>query len=331
MSPRRTSATAIAVAALVAFAHPGQAAPWGLAPGEFYSELSGSFFSSRSFYRNVDEARTDMAARFEERSLRSHNEFGWKKRATVWVDLPFVSRSFVSDAGGAAASSGLGDIGLGVRVALASGRFPAAIELGWTGSLGTNRFLFPGTSGSGGLDASSLEAQRAGVLDDSSTFFSSGLQSLSLGLELGGALTGRGYWTLGGGYRTRYLSLGARKDTSRFADFVTVSAGLGAWLGSRLLVSGEWRSERQLSEGVTYDLILPAVPGANGPELQSMSHLTGPRVTFRVDERMDVFAGSWHTPGGRNVLHHDLYYCGIAWKNSSLDRLAGALGGTKAR
>jgi hypothetical protein len=54
-------------------------------------------------------------------------------------------------------------------------------------------------------------------------------------------------------------------------------------------------------------------------------------VTYRVDERMDVFAGSWHTPRGRNVLHHDLYYCGIAWKHTGLDRLAGALGGTKAR
>ena len=70
--------------------------------------------------------------------------------------------------------------------------------------------------------------------------------------------------------------------------------------------------------------------GGDGTELEVKRLLAGPRVTYRVDERMDVFAGSWHTAGGRNVLHYDLYYCGIAWKNTSLDRLAGALGGTKA-
>lgn len=59
--------------------------------------------------------------------------------------------------------------------------------------------------------------------------------------------------------------------------------------------------------------------------------VAGPRFTLRVDDRMDVFAGSRHSPSGRNVLHADQYYCGIAWKQTGLDRLAGAFGGTKAR
>jgi hypothetical protein len=54
--------------------------------------------------------------------------------------------------------------------------------------------------------------------------------------------------------------------------------------------------------------------------------IVGPRFTYRVDERMDVFGGSWHTANGENVLHENYYYFGIAWKHTSLDRLAGALG-----
>jgi hypothetical protein len=49
-----------------------------------------------------------------------------------------------------------------------------------------------------------------------------------------------------------------------------------------------------------------------------------------VDDRMDVFAGSWHTASGRNVLHTDQFFAGIAWKQTGLDRLAGAMGGTQS-
>ena len=34
-----------------------------------------------------------------------------------------------------------------------------------------------------------------------------------------------------------------------------------------------------------------------------------------------MFAGTWHTEGGRNVLHTDQFYAGIAWKQTGLDRL----------
>jgi hypothetical protein len=57
--------------------------------------------------------------------------------------------------------------------------------------------------------------------------------------------------------------------------------------------------------------------------------LAGVRATWRVDDRMDVFAGSWHVTSGANVIHYDQYYFGIAWRQSSLSRYAGAYGGTK--
>ncbi len=330
MSLRRSFAAAAVAAVTLSLASAALASPWGLKPGEFYSELSGNFFSTQTYYRNSDELRVALGGRFEQRVVRSHNEFGWKKRTSVWIDVPFVSRTFAMDAGGSRTSTGLGDLEFGFRRAMHLGTSPIALELAWTAPLGTNRKLFPGTSGSLGLDGGTLVAQAASPVRDTSTFFSQGLQGLSASLDLGGTAGSRAYWTLGGGFRTRFLTILARSDDDRYADWATGSASLGIWITPNLLVSGEFRGEWPMGQGGPYDRVLTPVAGGNGPELEAVSMLAGPRFTYRVDDRMDVFAGSWHTPGGRNVLHHDQYFCGIAWKHTGLDRLAGALGGTKA-
>jgi hypothetical protein len=324
MSLRRPFA-ALAAAITLSLAAPVFASPWGLAPGDYYTELSGSFFSANSFY-NDDEKRDLLDASFEERVVRSHNEFGWRKWATLVVDLPFVSRTFVPSRAPAITSTGFGDIALGLRVPMHMGAMPLAVELGVELPMGTNRALFPGTSGAGGLNGYLLHPRSSVPLRDSSTFFSQGLTSASLGLEIGGSAGKRAYWTAGGRYRTSFFSIAGRDTADRWADFVGASLGLGWWFRDDVLVSGEFRGDWQVSEGTAYDRW--DVPGR---ELQANRMLAGPRFTWRVDERMDFFAGSWHTPGGRNVLHHDLFYFGIAWKHTSLDRLAGALGGTKAR
>ncbi len=331
MSLRRSFAAAAVAAVTLSLASAALASPWGLKPGEFYSELSGSFFSTEDYFRNSDDGvRLALGGRFEQRVVRSHNEFGWKKTTSVWIDVPFVSRTFALDAGGSRTSTGLGDLEFGFRRAMHVGKSPIALELAWTAPLGTNRALFPGTSGSGGLDGRTLVTQASGPVRDTSTFFCQGLQGLSASLELGGSAGSRAWWTLGGGYRTRFHSIVARGDDDRYADWATGTASLGIWIGPSLLVSGELRGEWPMSQGGPYDRVLTPVSGANGPELEAVSMLAGPRFTYRVDDRMDVFAGSWHTPRGRNVLHHDQYFCGIAWKHTGLDRLAGALGGTKA-
>jgi len=330
MSLRRSSAAAVAVAVCLAFTTPAQASPWVLRPGEFYSELNGGFFSTDTYYRNEDQERVFLGGKFEQRMLSTHNELGWKPNFMVWLDLALVERTFAADGDSSASTTGLGDIGLGVRYRFRGGYTPMAIELGWTAPMGTNRHLFPGTTGAGGLDAASLVAQMGNYLSDSSTFFSQGLQSLSLSLHGGGAIAVKGFWTAGVGYTTRYFTIGARKDDDRYADFFTGSAEGGWWFSKEFLASVEFHGEWQTTQGSAYDRVAaPVTP--NGPELQTKWLLLGPRFTYRVDEKMDVFAGSRHTPGGRNVLHHDYYYLGIAWKHTSLDRLAGALGGTKAR
>jgi len=355
MSLRRSLAAGLLAAAVLPFASVAQASPWVLAPGEFYTDLTGGFFSTRTYYGN-DDTRTALGARFEQRTTVLHSEFGWKKRVTFLLDIPFVSRTFATPDGTdpvatpaigpaptpgslarqAQTSAGLGDIGLGFRYGGHVGTLPMALELGWTAPLGTNRNLFPGTSGSLGLDGASLGAQAGNLRSDSSAFFSQGLQSLSAGLELGGTAGSRAFWTVGGGYRYRYLSIAgsdsAFKANTRRAGLWTYRASLGLWVSPSLLVSGEFRGETTSWQSGMYDGIPGGLPaGQDGPELRTSSRIAGPRLTYRVDDRMDVFAGSWHTPGGRNVLHHDAYYCGIAWKHTSLDRSAGALGGTKSR
>ena len=328
MSLRRSVAAAVAVAT-VSLASAAWASPWVLKPGEYYSELSGSFYSAGTYYRNSDDARTSLGGTLEQRLVRSHNELGWKKRASVWIDVPFVSRTWVSGADDAT-STGFGDIGLGVRYGMHLGKAPLALSLGWTAPLGTNRRLFPGTSGDGGLDGTSFGALSQATGRDSSTFLSQGMQSLSASLDVAGTLGKRAFYTLGGGYRTRYLTVGARKTTDRYADFATTDVSLGFWLTQNLMVSGAFSGEWQVSQGESYDRISAPITVGSGPELQSVNMLAGERVTYRIDDKMDVFAGTWHNPSGRNTLHADQFYCGIAWRQSALDRLAGAFGGTKA-
>ena len=78
MSLRRSFATAFGAVAVLSYASAAQAGPWGLAPGEFYTELSGGFYSTGS-YLDANGDRPPLAATFEERSLTSHTEFGWTK------------------------------------------------------------------------------------------------------------------------------------------------------------------------------------------------------------------------------------------------------------
>jgi hypothetical protein len=326
MSLRRSVAAAVAVATL-SLASAAWASPWALKPGEFYSELSGSFFSSNTYYRNSDDERVLIGGALEQRLVRSHNELGWKKRASIWFDVPFVSRSWVTGPI-SETSTGLGDFEFGIRYGMHLGKAPIALNLGWSAPLGGNRKLFPGTSGDGGLDGTSFTTLPSATGRDSSTYFSTGLQSLSASLDLAGTLGKRAYFTLGGGYRTRYLTIGARSALDRYADFATGSASLGIWVTQNLLVSGNFAGEWQMSEAQNYDRIPFAVD--QGEELQSVLMAAGPRFTYRIDERMDVFAGSWHNPAGSNTLHSDRFYVGIAWKQTALDRLAGELGGTKA-
>jgi hypothetical protein len=58
--------------------------------------------------------------------------------------------------------------------------------------------------------------------------------------------------------------------------------------------------------------------------------LLGPVLVWRVDDRLDLVAGSWSTAMAKNALHYDQVYVALAFKQTKLNRLQGFLGGTKA-
>jgi hypothetical protein len=291
MSLRRTVAAAVAVATLT-LASPSRAdlpaatSPWVLRPGEFYSEITGSLFSARSFHDN-DRERPPLDGKLDERELMSWNELGWKPRASVWIGIPLVNRGFTR----------------------------------LTAPLGANRKLFPGSDGDGGTDPSRYPPYSLSNAADTSLYFNQGLQSLRVGVDFGGHAWKHAFWTAGGTYRYRFLEFLQTGGSSHNARFVEANASLGWWAKKSLLVSGLFSGEWSMNQSANYDQDLTL-------DREPMRLLAGPRLTWRVDERMDVIAGSWHVVRGQNVLHYDQYYFGIAWRQSGLSRYAGAYGGT---
>ena len=328
MSLRRTVAAAVLASATLTLASPSHAypagtTPWVLKPGEFYSELTGSVYAARSFHDD-DRERPSLNGKLDERALVSYNELGWKSRAAIWLAVPVVSRGFTRFTGGTSTSTGLGDIDLGVRFRLKGGSTPASLSFGWTAPLGANRKLFPGSDGDGGTDPASYPPYSGSNASDTSLYFNQGLQSLRVGLDFGGRAWKRAFWTAGGEWRYRFLEFGNTGKSSHNARFIGGNASLGWWANHSLLVSGLFAGEWVTSQSENYDRNLAI-------DRDPMRLLVGPRLTWRVDDRMDVIAGSWHVARGQNVIHYDQYYFGIAWRQSSLSRYAGAYGGTQEK
>src|SRR5690348_13050167 len=66
MEPKRVALAAVAAALCAASgAHAG---PWSLAPGEYYAELSGSFYSAGTFYDDAG-ARRPLGGLAEQRAV----------------------------------------------------------------------------------------------------------------------------------------------------------------------------------------------------------------------------------------------------------------------
>jgi hypothetical protein len=300
MSSRFLTAAALAAAAWVALgATVALADPWSLAPGEYYTQLTGFSSATQSYY-NDDSKRTDLGYTAGQRVFSSYTEFGWKKHLSAQLGMPFITHA-ASMPGASMTRSGLGDFDLGLRWKLANGTTAAALQFDWTTPTGYNRKL-PLAIGSG-------------------------TQSLALALHVGGSAGRNGFWQLSGGYLYDYLAIGKRTSGTiapssigqyvegerDWSDHATVSAAYAHWFG-RLLVAG------------LYDGFLPVRTG-RGYDVTAQR--AGPRFTYRVDERLDAFGGSWHTPGGRNSLHYDEYYAGVAFKVTKLGRLQGFLGSDK--
>lgn len=305
---RLAAAFAVVISVLSLVPRLAAAGAWVLNPGEYYSELEASRYSADTFY-SPDGGRQELAfgGVFEERRLQSYNELGWKNRMSVSFAAPAqsVTRRIATPFIASQTQTGLGDVDLGLRYRIKGHEPATSLEVGFTAPLG-------------------YTTQTAAPLGD-------GLYELRAVLAVGGTFKDRGWLEASGGYATRFLEglFQSQKDSTTTNDQgqtvhnpdyvalheqkqVLLSADAGFWLGPSLLIAGRYQARLTTSHG-------DASPDAD-------EHLVGPELRYRLDDRMDMIAGSQHTMAGKNVLHRDRFYVGFAFRTTKLNRLQGFLG-----
>src|SRR5262249_52861260 len=118
------------------------------------------------------------------------------------------------------------------------------------------------------------------------------------------------------GYEARFdLRLHPKKATQHIGgDAIVSSADAAVWLGRSILLSGRFDGSWK--------------PEKNGEPAERATAL-GPLVTYRVDDRLDAYAGAWFDVSGRNVTAANTYYAGVTLKQTQLNRLQGYLGNSR--
>jgi hypothetical protein len=292
------------------------AGAWTPAPGEYYSELRGGWFSSDGYHdENGDRWFIHGGGLIEQRSLLFYNELGWKPRWSLVLGIPLVSvtRRFGA-AGGERVPptvTGLGDAVVGLRYRIANGRTGAALELDWKAPLSYERSrFFPVTRAdsiaAGDTDGDGDSLNLSVVRHLGSPVLGDGQSDVALKLHLGTAIP-RGFLQASGGYRYRFESP---------KDQVVLSADLGVWLTRSLLLAGRYEGE---------------IAGqGDRPADEPDRHRVGPTLVYRVDDMLDLFAATMHTASASNALHTDEVYVGVAFKQTKLSRLQGFLGSAAA-
>jgi hypothetical protein len=297
----------------------GAAGAWSVGKGEWFSTIEGSVFSAPTFH-DSDGVRLNAPFTTEQRALRATTEIGWKDRISVLISLPAMSVTRHDRANRAAATAtGLQDLMLGLRYALARGGAGATVQLDYTAPLGYNRTL----------DSLGLRLGEGVGFTDANRYVhvNDGLQQLALRAHLGAGFANRVFLQASAGYATRYHSFGKRDEGPVaageprpgkwiWADQLQTGADLGVWIAGPWLLGGRYRGVTTVSNG-------PLVP-------EIAQHLAGPVLLYRLDDGLDMIAGSWSTASGRNVLHYDQIYVGVAFRQSKLNRLQGFSGTTRA-
>jgi hypothetical protein len=298
----RAASSALILSLLIApgFFRSAQAGPWLPAPGEYYTELRGGLFTAKTYHDDAGD-RVGLGGTWEERSLLGTVELGWKKRLSVVMSAPFVSATSLRD-GVSVTSTGIEDIHLGARLGLKQGTTALALQADWQApsgySLDTSLFADPMRGG--------------------------GLQQLGLSLLYGAPLAGRGFVQFGAGYDYRYYSFlrpsgknASSKSQELWATSFLPSADVGIWISKSLLLGGRYAGAVTATSGALY------------PEHRDV-HRAGLALLWRVDDRLDLTAGSWTTSAAKDFLHYDQVYVALTFKQTKLNRLQGFLGGTKA-
>ncbi len=296
-----------------------RAGAWSLARGEYRSEVQAGMHTAQTYY-DADGNRLDFGrapGKFEQVGLSWRSEIGWRKRLSLQLGLTGVSvngfegpPATIAGQDTVPTHTGLSQLDLGLHFNLMNGDRAMALEAGLHAPAGYDRILNP-------------------ALGD-------GRQELYGRLNYGSVLGRRGFLEVlaGGAYRFHKLgspsaadNLDPRLTTNVYYDF---GADLGLWFSHSLMVGGRYQGR-----------LLGSTTGKGGPtnvhqvgplrltgdaQLDESAHLAGPMVLYRVDERLDVIAGSYSTPVGKNTLHFDEFYVSLAFKQSKLKRNQGFLG-----
>ncbi len=135
------SVSLLLVTAPAAFALDGGA--WTVHPHEWYSEISGSrAYANAIFFPDGRDGVIPFDGRFQQFEVRSYNEIGWKKNASLVLDLPFNTVTW--QFGRASQSvTGLSDLAVGLRLRLREDTPGLILEGGWIAPLGYDKNVFP--------------------------------------------------------------------------------------------------------------------------------------------------------------------------------------------
>ena len=291
-----------------------RAGAWSLARGEYLSEVHVASYSTLTRYDDAG-ARVNFLWPFgelEQTAFSWRNEVGWRKKLSLQFGITGLSVSGFEGPPVAAmpTHTGLSQLDLGLHYNIVNGNRAMALEAGWHAPAGYDRATNP-------------------ALGD-------GRQELYGRLNWGSTLGRRGFIELSGGGSCRFHKFGSGDSLSNLDPRLTTNvyydfgAGMGLWLGHSLMLGGRYQGR-----------ILGTTTGEGGPtnvhpigpllltgkdQLDESAHLAGPLLLYRVDDRLDVIAGSYSTPRGKNTLHFDQVYVSLAFKQSKLKRNQGFLG-----
>ena len=291
---------------------------WLPPPGEHYSEFRGSHLAADAYF-NLEGKKTKLGGELEGREASSLNVIGWKNWASLVIGIPARSVSLRYDVPPLTlTSTGLADALFGLRFKVLDGATALAVETDWrpplgyehdrvefvprrTPNVGVDTLAYPGVGdGRQRLDARLLFGSQVTPLN--------GFTQLSLGYTMSyERLLGTGHAPPPGHKYPRPYSF--RKGA------IAGSAELGIWAGPSWLIVGNYAYGHSVAADTTTD--------------EFSFHRAGPEFLYRVDDSMDVFAGSSFTLSGKNVRRENEYYVGLAVKKTHFSRLQGFLGGSR--
>lgn len=296
-----------------------RAGAWSLMRGEYRSELQAGTYSTKTSY-DAEGTRLEFArppGKLGQLAYAWRTEVGWRKKLSLQFGITGLSVSgfegppiMIAGQDTVPTHSGLSQLDLGLHYNIMNGNRAMALEAGWHAPAGYDRKLNP-------------------ALGD-------GRQELYGRLNWGSTLGQRGFLELSGGGSYRFHKFGSGDSSSKKDPRLTTNvyydfgADMGLWFGHSLMIGGRYLGRMLGStngRGTASNVHqIGPIRLAGKDQLEESVQLAGPLLLYRLDDRLDLIAGSYSTPTGKNTLHFDEFYVSLAFKQSKLKRNQGFLG-----